>query len=251
MRRIQRAALPKTVQSYLSKRQSAANDRLKNGNLNIEGDWKAARQTKSVKAVVNTLQAMMGPRQRCMYCLDSHGSDIEHFRPKAAYPKHMYQWPNMLLCCTECGRFKGNRFPLSGKQALLIDPTREDPWKHLDFDPVTGNICARFDLPLNDWSAKGIATVEVLQLDQREALSAGYLKTLRHLSDIVKRVLISGNTDSVQLISELQNADEHGLLAWCFSDRGQTLSPFNDLHQQCPAVWRESHLAIKRTSGPA
>lgn len=244
MRRIQRAVLPKAAQSYLSKRQVAANDKHKNGNLNIESDWKSARQTKSVKTVVATLKAMMGPRQRCMYCLDSHGSDIEHFYPKAVYPKRMYRWPNMLLCCTECGRFKGNRFPVSGKRALLIDPTREDPWKHLDFDPVTGNISARFDVQLNDWSAKGMATVEVLQLDQREALSAGYLKTLRHLSDVVRRALAGGAIAIPALISELQNTDDHGLLAWCFGDRGQIIQPFSDLLQRHPAVWRQCKRSI-------
>ena len=193
---------------------------------------------------MTTLQAMMGPRQRCMYCLDSHGADIEHFRPKAIYPKRMYQWPNLLLCCTECGRFKGNQFPMSGKQALLIDPTREDPWKHLDFDPVTGNISARFDLQLNDWSAKGTATVDVLQLDRREALSAGYLKTLSHLSDLVERALVGGAIAAPALITELKNADDHGLLAWCLSDRGQTIRPFNDLQDQHPAVWRQCRKAI-------
>lgn len=244
MRRIQRAALPKVAQSYLSKRQLAANDKHKNGDLNIERDWKSARQTKPLKAVVATLQAMMGPRQRCMYCLDSHGADIEHFRPKAVYPKRMYEWPNLLLCCTECGRFKGNKFPMSGRQALLIDPTREDPWKHLDFDPVTGNISARFDLPLNDWSAKGTATVDVLKLDRREALSAGYLKTLRHLSDIVERALLGGAIAAPALMTELNNADDHGLLAWCLSDRGQAIRPFNALQHQHPAVWRQCRKAM-------
>jgi uncharacterized protein (TIGR02646 family) len=246
MRRIQRAALPKVAQNYLSKRQLAANDKHKNGVLNIERDWKSARQTKPLKAVVATLQTMMGPRQRCMYCLDSHGADIEHFRPKAAYPKRMYEWPNLLLCCTECGRFKGNKFPMSGKQALLIDPTREDPWKHLDFDPVTGNISARFDLQLNDWSAKGMATVDVLKLDRREALSAGYLKTLRHLSDIVERTLLGGAVAIAVpvLMTELKNVDDHGLLGWCLSDRGQTIYPFNDLHQRHPGVWRQCRRTI-------
>lgn len=244
MRRIQRVALPTAAQNYLGKRQLDANDKHKNGDLNIERDWKSARQTKPLKAVVATLQTMMGPRQRCMYCLDSHGADIEHFRPKAVYPKRMYLWPNLLLCCTECGRFKGNKFPMSGKQALLIDPTREDPWKHLDFDPVTGNISARFDLQLDDWSTKGTTTVEVLKLDRREALSAGYLKTLRHLSDIVQRALLGGAIAAPALITELKNADDHGLLAWCLSDRGQTIPPFNDLHQRHPAVWRQCRRAI-------
>lgn len=246
MRRIQRAALPKVAQSYLRKRQLAANDKYKKGELNIERDWKSARQTKPLKDVVTTLQAMMGPRQRCMYCLDSHGADVEHFRPKAIYPKRMYHWANLLLCCTECGRFKGNQFPMSGRKAMLIDPTREDPWKHLDFDPATGNISARFDLQLNDWSAKGVATVDVLNLDRREALSAGYLKTLRHLSDIVERVLLGGAVPIAvpALMTELKNGDDHGLLAWCLSDRGKTIHPFNDLRQQHPGVWRQCRRAI-------
>ena len=93
-----------------------------------------------------------GLRQRCMYCLDSHGSDIEHFRPKAPYPKSMYQWTNLLLCCTHCGRLTGNQFPLAGRSALLVDPTKENPWDSLDFDPTTGNISARFNATLNAWS---------------------------------------------------------------------------------------------------
>ena len=62
MRRIQRVILPKVAQSYLSKRQLAANEKHKNGDLSIERDWKSARQTKPLKAVVATLQTMMGPR---------------------------------------------------------------------------------------------------------------------------------------------------------------------------------------------
>ena len=77
MRRIERTALPKAAQSYLSKRQLAANDKHQKGKLDIENDWKSARQTQKLKTVLTTLQAMMGPRQRCMYCLDSHGADIE------------------------------------------------------------------------------------------------------------------------------------------------------------------------------
>ena len=121
----------------------------------------------------------------------------------------------------------------------LSNPTREDPWKHLDFDPDTGNITARFDLALNDWSAKGTATVEVLQLDQREALSVGYLKTLRHLGDIVQRALLGGAIAVPALMEELKTADDHGLLAWCLSDRGQAVSSFRDLSQRHPALWRQ------------
>ena len=152
MKRIQRIALPKDAQRYLGKRQQAADIKHRSRTLDTTADWKSARQTRSMGKVLKTLHAMTGNRQRCMYCLDSHGSDIEHFRPKAPYPKHMYQWTNLLLCCTHCGRLKGDQFPLAGRSALLVDPTKENPWDSLDFDPTTGNISARFNATLNAWS---------------------------------------------------------------------------------------------------
>lgn len=237
MKRIRRLALPVKAAQYLARRQQAADLKHKHHALDTTLDWKAARQTKSMGAVLATLNTMAGGRQRCMYCLDSHGSDIEHFRPKAPYPKRMYQWTNLLLCCTECGRFKGDQFPMAGRRVLLVDPTKENPWDSLDFDPVTGNICARFDVQSNAWLEKGEMTVKVLQLDQREALATGYLQTLRRLIRTVKAELAAGTPDAVLLMQKLKPDDDHGLLGWCFSDRGQTLQPFKDVHAQHPAVW--------------
>jgi len=93
----------------------------------------------------------------------------------------MYCWPNLLLCCAECGRFKGNRLPVRNGEADLVDPTAEDPWQHLDFDPATGVVVARFDLVTNAESVKGSETVRLLQLDRRESPNDGYLKTWRRL----------------------------------------------------------------------
>jgi uncharacterized protein (TIGR02646 family) len=190
----------------------------------------------------------MGDRERCMYCLDSHGTDIEHFWPKTPYPERMFQWLNLLLCCTECGRFKGDRFPLLAGQPLLIDPTAEDPWLYLDFDPTTGNVVARFDLQGNDWSEKGQATVDVLQLDRREALASGYRRTFLRLSRLVEQYLQS-SAAADELITALIDADEHGLMGWCFVGTGQEVSPFRDLKQHRPDVWAACLAAISQGSG--
>lgn len=238
MRQVRRAELPAKARAYLARCQDRADTKHAGRTLDIEAEWKGARQTQSMGAVLRTLQAMMGERERCMYCMDSHGSDIEHFRPKAVYPQHMFRWPNLLLCCTECGRFKGNQFPRAGRTPLLIDPTREDPWQHLDFDPDTGNLTARYDTAAGDWSAKGLKTVEVLRLDRREALSAGYLKTYRRLCRIVADYLQAPGTATAALIEELRHADDHGLLGWCFGPSAQALAPFRDLHSRHPAVWQ-------------
>lgn len=242
MRRVTRPALPSGVQTYLDQRQAAADQRRRSNTLDIDRDWKSARQTKSIGTVLKTLQQMMGVGERCMYCVDSHGSDIEHFRPKAHYPASAFRWPNMLLCCTECGRFKGSHFPMANRRPLLIDPTAEDPWQHLDFDPDTGNLTARFDVRANGWSAKGTSTVEVLRLDRREAVATGYVRTYRRLSGILQASMTLLADDSLkapELLGALREADDHGLLSWCFNGNGQAFAPFCDLRQQYPKVWSD------------
>lgn len=171
MRRIVRIDLPPATRKALDDRQEKADEKRATGTFDIEKEWKGARQTKPLKTVLSVLKTMAGERQRCMYCDDSHGTDIEHFWPKTPYPERMFRWLNLLLCCTECGRFKGECFPVDTGTPVLIDPTADDPWRYLDFDPDTGNISARFDTDANDWSRRGLKTVEVLQLDRREALS--------------------------------------------------------------------------------
>jgi len=191
-----------------------------------------------MQQVLTTLQAMAGPRQRCMYCLDSHGSDVDHFRPKAAWPQRMYLWPNLLLCCTFCGRLKGSQFPMRGRRALLLNPAHEDPWDHLDFDPVTGNLCALFNLATNDWSDKGLETVRVLQLDRREALSRGYLQTMQRLSALVDAALSLAPIDVDTLVTQLRAEDDHGLLGWCFTTRGAAHAPFSHMFQRHQPLWQ-------------
>lgn len=242
MRRIERAPLPGRAKNYLDDRQTRANADLAAGTLDIDNRWNDARKTKTISgpqhSVLNTLRQMSGPRHRCMYCLDSDGSDIEHFRPKAPYPQHAFSWPNLLLCCTPCGRFKGDKFPLADHAPLLIDPTQDDPWQHLDFDPETGNLTARYELSRDDYSAKGVKTVEVLQFDRREGLSRGYRRTFRRLSQIVSAALQQSSpivADALQ--QELREADDHGLLPWCFGQIGQTIEPFNALREHHPDAW--------------
>ena len=180
-----------------------------------------------------------------MYCLDSHGADIEHRWPKTPYPERLFWWPNLLLCCTECGRMKGSQFPLADGQPLLVDPTLEDPWLDLDFDPTTGNLVARFNLDANAWSRKGLKTVEILQLDRREALAVGYLKTYRRLSSVVERHLVDSTPGKDRLVDALLEADEHGLLGWCFLGTGQALPPFSDLCTLRPDVWADCIAALQ------
>ncbi len=239
MQKFPRPALPAETVKALNRKQTAANKKSAAGTLNIEATWKSARQTKPVKAALGVLQKMAGPCQRCMYCGDSHGTDIEHFWPKNPHSDRLFRWPNYLLGCTECGRFKGNNFPLDQQQSpLLIDPTAEEPWQFLDFDPVTGNIVARFDTATNDWKPKGTETVKVLHLDCREALAASYQKTHSRVISKVEAALKNNALNANTLMQELRAADDHGLLGWYFLGTGQNVEPFASLRRQHPAIWQ-------------
>ena len=237
MRRITRTPLPPATRAALERRQTNTDTKRAAGSLDIEREWKSARQTKPLKTVHGTLKAMAGQRERCMYCCDSHGTDIEHFWPKTDYPDKAFQWPNLLLCCTECGRFKGNRFPIENAMPKLVDPTVEDPWLFLDFDAATGVIVARFDLATGAENPKGAETVNGLQLDRREALNDGYLKTWRRLATSLEAVLNQGQPDANALIASLAELDDHGLLGWCFTGTGQNVAPFETLRVDHPIVW--------------
>jgi len=225
----------------LAREQANANLEKEAGTLDVEYEWNRARQNQPLKEAVAVLKKMAGKRERCMYCGDSHGTDIEHFWPKgkAFYPERMFRWTNMLLGCTDCGRIKGTQFPLAAGLPLLVKPTVDDPWQFLDFDPATGNIVPRFDTATNSTTPKGEQTVAVLQLDRREALASGYQKTFARISEQIKNILPSPAPDARALIHGLMIADEYGLLGWCFRGTGVSVFPLNNLRQQHPALWSE------------
>ncbi len=150
----------------------------------------------------------------------------------------MYRWDNLLLCCTECGRFKGSKFPLVNGNPLLIDPSIDEPWQYLDFDPTTGNITARFNLVANVFQIKGENTVEVFQFDRREALAAGYKKTYRSLGARIT-LFLETPVASATLIDDLIEHDEHGLLGWFFKGNGKSENDLVQLQERFPVIWQE------------
>lgn len=238
MRRVVRVALGAAAMRELKKKQTDANTKCQIASFDSTRHWKTRRSTKPLLAVEKALKEMAGGRERCMYCLDSHGTDIEHFWPKGTYPDRMYSWPNLLLCCTDCGRIKGDEFPLGAtQQPLLIDPSAEDPWDFIDFDPGTGNLTARFDPATDDFLTKGVETVRVLELDRREALAEGYKKSCKRLKSLLQRHLDQGSLSA--LPQALVDEDDHGLLGWFLKAAGQEELPFKVLRDNHPAVWQQ------------
>ena len=100
--------------------------------------WRAARDEK--RGIRDHLVKMAPGVQRCMYCGDSLGTDIDHFEPIREFPFGTFVWRNHLLACSFCNsNAKRDLFPRDGTGSpLLIDPTRSDPAVHLRLILRTG-----------------------------------------------------------------------------------------------------------------
>ena len=245
MRRVVRLGLSADVVRYLERRQQRANDEQAAGTLDVDQAWKNACQTLKLKSVRATLKQMAGGRQRCMYCSDSAGTDIEHYWPKSVYTERMFQWLNLLLCCTRCGRdCKGTKFPLDNGNPALLDPTMDDPWQFLDFSTTTGILFPLADID-GRTTTKGEKTVELLKLDKRDEVNIGYQKSFRRIKRAIDATVAEHAPDAAALIHSLTDADDHGLLGWCFRGNGMKESPLSELRQTHPAVWATCEQAFR------
>jgi uncharacterized protein (TIGR02646 family) len=117
------------------------------------------RRNKAFAEVTAALATMSSGRARCMYCEDSAGTDIDHFRPLARYPERAYTWSNYLWACSRCNsNDKRDRFPLAPNgDPMVLDPTADDPLDHLAFSPHNGHYVALTD--------RGRASIDVFRLN--------------------------------------------------------------------------------------
>ncbi len=160
MRMLHRTPLSNRATAFLKKRTEKVAGA---GDPKKEADrlW-SMKNNMAFDEIRKTLAEMASGNERCMYCEDSAGSDIDHFRPKALYPLYAYTWSNYLTACGRCNsNYKRDEFPLDDKDApLLIDPTSEDPRSHLGLSLMTGKVVAL--------SPKGRESARVYGLGRRE-----------------------------------------------------------------------------------
>lgn len=121
--------------------------------------WQSARRDK-LEIRVHLIRMAPGI-ERCMYCGDSRGTDIDHFEPIKESPSSTFKWLNHLLACSFCNsNQKRDLFPRdSVGKVLLIDPTRDYPVQHLRLILRSGEYRAL--------TPQGEETIKVFGLNQR------------------------------------------------------------------------------------
>ena len=139
MIRIQRAALPPPVVAYLQQQTRVIKGSpAKSRRSTADTRWKNKSSAQFV-VVRQVLHEMCSGHSRCMYCEDSHATDIDHFEPKSTAPERAFDWQNYLAACSHCNsNEKRTAYPIGPDGPLLVDPTSEDPRDHIAFSPTTG-----------------------------------------------------------------------------------------------------------------
>lgn len=179
--------------------------------------------------------------EKCAFCETHIGRDggVIHLRPlrfaaegtgldKNYYLWIAFEWRNLFYGCRRCIKSKGDRFPVAGQRAsflatfddivesedaLLIDPTAEDPHKGLRF------LCDGSVVPL---SPKGTESIEVFDLNrhdleyERRHLVERMFASLKNEDDgALRRMLSSGEAHSGALLNILKRI----AAAWLVADR--------------------------------
>lgn len=139
--------------------------------------WGSSR---AAKREIRVLLHLMAPAiQRCMYCLDNQGTDIDHFQPKALAPLRTFDWLNHLLACSFCNsNAKREAYPCDEEtgECLLLDPSIDDPADHLTLLPASG----KYD----GLTAKGWESITVFDLN-RETLRRGRVRMYQLCRDLL------------------------------------------------------------------
>lgn len=165
MKRLVRPPLSTAATAFLQGR-TVRVTAAKNRHAMVRRLWRR-QQNKAFREVRAVLAQMAPGVQHCMYCENSEGTDIDHFRPKRRYPRLAFRWDNYLLACSGCNsNQKRDRFPrdpATGRR-LLLDPTRDDPRRHLTLSPSTGLYAPR--------TPRGATSIDVFGLNRTTLTTA-------------------------------------------------------------------------------
>ena len=109
------------------------------------GDWEQMHQNHQVEYLAIREQLAYDQSYFCIYCelcldpsavADGNKGHIEHHKPKSKYPRLMFDWDNLMYCCTSpdtCGGAKGNAY-FNG----LINPYTDPVESWLEVNKING-----------------------------------------------------------------------------------------------------------------
>ncbi len=188
MRILHDPGLPSAVSSKLSEYQTEVDGAGDYPTQVAEGKrlFDLRRSNSAFRTVRERLSQMCSGAQRCVYCEDSVGDEVEHIKPKDLYPEDVFRWPNYVYACGSCNGRKNNKFavitdagcvvvtrkrgesivPPEPGEPAFINPRVEDPRALITMDLLgTFWMLPRHDLE-PDEASRADFTIETLDLNR-------------------------------------------------------------------------------------
>ncbi len=244
MRAIRRIPLAAHSSSWLAQQQGQIDV---DPTIDLSVRWSARRQTMTNNGVLVALKEMSGYRERCMYCGDSQGCDIEHFWPKSTYRSSAFLWSNFLWICQPCNRRKSKNFPVShAGDPLIIDPSLVDPWVYFTFIEETGEIVPRVDL-VGENAIKAAYTVDPRYTRLNiECVAEGRRRDSRTLRRAGGEFVAQNGTAMAEklFIEAATDLDHPEITQWFLTKDGALVAPFNQILIIFPFVVRNALRAL-------
>lgn len=157
------AILGAETRAALEKREAGAK-LLPAGSKKITSRWDSFRQGKGNDRLVGPpvcAAVLAFCREKCAFCEAPSPATIDHFWPKMAYPPRMFCWTNLLAACRDCNAEKRAQFLIDqAGDALLLDPTQDEPLKHFRWDRLTGKCL------FQESDSRAVATAACVALDR-------------------------------------------------------------------------------------
>jgi uncharacterized protein (TIGR02646 family) len=241
VRFIERESLPLVALLALRRRQAACADAEV-----ARAEWTKYRSSAEAAVVIETLKRMAKASERCFYCADSRGADIDHFNPISVSVGTTFQWQNLLLVCTPCNRQKASKSPYIEGRRGLVDPTRDVPWHHFVYVDSTGLLAPRFDRSGNE-DFIGSQTLNLLSVLNHDAIADGRKRAARRLRRAAEQAVAAGAAHEQRrdLLHAVED-DPYGLARWYTAEDGRLDDPFATLAGVHPRLWRRFCAAATR-----
>ncbi len=210
-------------------------------------------------AVKEKLTEICAGARRCCYCEDSFADEVEHVYPNDLYPERCFLWKNYLYSCGPCNGPKNNKFavfadgsgrfrnvtrprnapvtPPAAGEAVLLNPREEDPMAFIWLDFLT--FYYQPDPILDEESniyKRAEYTIEVLRLNEREALAKARKSAFRSFRALLKEYIIERSS----LTAEDRDERRRNLLEMHHPTVWEEMKRQKDLHHELSALFEQA-----------
>lgn len=199
---------------------------------NVQDVWRNKRGSNDSIAAFTYIRSLLKSHSKlgiyCHYCELSEGLDIEHIRPKRAFPEATFDWSNYLNVCKNCNMgYKGDKCfvidmagnvteigrgvePDINQRHCFIHQRTEDPFAFFDYTPKDGIYIMKNDNYIK-WQI-AYNTLGILKLNDRVDLIKSRENRYDYIDSLFESLIRSQRSNSVgDLMSAIPKKYHHWL----------------------------------------